>query len=160
VLATKGSESVDLDGRTAAARNAAKLIARLTAELPGGDATSAQHELVVRAALLSVLAGDAEVAIVRGQAIDVSAYCTLANTQRRILSALGIARDPKLIEHNGSGHTTDPALADRLRNVWPQFHAEETARHYAEREHELFAALADDDKAPPENDDTAEEPKP
>jgi hypothetical protein len=88
----------DMDRRTAAARNAARLVKRLEAELPGGSPTAGQRELITRAAMLSALAGDAEVAIIKGQAIDVSSYCTLANTQRRILVALGIGRDPKLID--------------------------------------------------------------
>lgn len=92
----------DLDRRTTAARNAAKLIERLQADL-GGDLTAGQQELITRAALLSILAGDAEVAIIRGQAIDVASYCTLANTQRRVLMALGLRRDPKIID----GHADD-----------------------------------------------------
>jgi hypothetical protein len=109
----------DMDRRYKAARDAAKLIARLEAELPGGaPPTAAQHELCVRAGLLSALCGDAEIAIIKAQAIDVSAYCTLANTQRRILSALGISRDPKLINGHASASTghadADDAEVSRL----------------------------------------------
>jgi hypothetical protein len=114
----------DMDRRTAAARNAAELVKRLEADL-GGDPTTAQQELATRAALLSVLCGDAEVAIVRGQPIDTAAYCGLVACQRRVLSALGLTRDPKLINGHANGQQ---ALANEFPNVWPEFRAQERER--------------------------------
>jgi hypothetical protein len=51
----------DLDGRTHAAQQAHKLVARLEADL-GGDLSTAERELVKRAALLGAIVEDTEVA--------------------------------------------------------------------------------------------------
>src|SRR5260370_41995913 len=79
----------DMDRRYAAARNAPKLVKRLESDI-GGDPTAGQRELATRAALLSVLCGDAEVSIVHDQEFVVSAYLALANHTRSSLLSHGI----------------------------------------------------------------------
>jgi len=108
---------LDLDQRCAAARRARALVATLEREL-GGDPSAAQRELITRVALLSVLSGDAEVAILNGVPIDVTAYCTLANTQRRILSTLGIERRAKVINTGHDDHDS-AAVAELLALLRP-----------------------------------------
>jgi hypothetical protein len=153
----------DLDGRTAPARRARDLVARLQSDLgAGGGLSAAQTELVTRCALLSILAGDCEVKVLRNQPIDVHAYVALVNCQRRVLQALGLQRDPKIIDGSTNGRVADPVLAARLERVWPQYHEAETRRHYADLEREVIDAL--DDSAPPKSDDsvspTREDPQP
>src|SRR5436853_578731 len=77
----------DLDGRTAAARRARELSARLCAGLPS-EPTAAQAELIARGTLLSILASDCEVKVLRNQPIDIHAYVALVNCQRRVLQVL------------------------------------------------------------------------
>jgi len=113
----------DLDGRTTAARCARDLAARLRVD-SNCDATAARGELITRCTLLSVLAGDCEVKVLRGQPIDVHAYVALVNCQRRILQVLGIVRDPKIIDGQVDGHAT----AARLANVWPAYREAEADR--------------------------------
>jgi len=81
-------------------------VATLEREM-GGNPTSGQRELIQRAAMLSVLSQDAEVYIAQGKPIDVSSYCTLCNTQRRILQVLGLQRDSKLIDGNQPNDDSD-----------------------------------------------------
>jgi len=133
----------DLDGRTAPARRARSLAARLCAELPG-DPTAGQQELVTRCALLSILASDAEVKILRNEAIDVHGYVALVNCQRRVLQALGLQCDPKIIDGTDG---TQSSLDTLYGHVWPKYRR-------GEAERELLAALKDDDdNAPPAEED-------
>lgn len=86
----------DLDGRTAAAKQAQALIVCLENDLGGADRLSAaEHELVQRCALASAMLQHMEVAWLSGQGVDVTAYTTLANTQSRILKMLGLERRPR-----------------------------------------------------------------
>jgi len=110
----------DIDQRTIAARRARELVDRLAAETANGHPTAGQAELIQRAVMLGVLAGDAEVAIARGTPIDVSAYCTLANTQRRVLIALGLHQqakdlDAKLIEQSAEDESFRKEVMEVLR---------------------------------------------
>jgi hypothetical protein len=135
----------DLDGRTAPARRARDLAARLRADL-GSDPTAAQAELITRCTMLSVLAGDCEVKVMRNQPVDIHAYVALVNCQRRALSVLGVAPDPKLIDASAN-RVTNPELARRLANTWPEFHEQEIARHARDTDHMAaqIAALGDDE---------------
>jgi hypothetical protein len=88
----------DLDGRTAPARRARDLAARLRADL-GHDPSAAEAELIAGCTLLSILTSDAGVKILRNEAGDVHALTALVNCSRRAYAALGcLTRDPKLIE--------------------------------------------------------------
>lgn len=81
----------DLDNRTAAARRARELVAELQSDL-GGALTTAQRELVKRAALLGAIVEDHEVRWLQRESADLSLYGTLVDRQRRILETLGLHR--------------------------------------------------------------------
>jgi hypothetical protein len=81
----------DLDGRTIAARRARDLVAALTADL-GGDLSAAQAELVQRAGLLGAFLEDAEARWLAGDDVDVAAWLSAIDRQRRTLMALGLER--------------------------------------------------------------------
>lgn len=86
----------DLDGRTAAAKQARAFVAALESDLGGADRLSAaEHELVQRCALASAMLAHMEAAWLTGQGVDVAIYTTLANTQSRILKMLGLERRPR-----------------------------------------------------------------
>ena len=84
----------DLDGRTAASINARRLVAALAADL-GGDLTTAEKELVKRAALLGAIVENYEVDWLENKPADLSTYGRLVDRQRRVLEALGLKRQPK-----------------------------------------------------------------
>src|ERR1700739_2633704 len=81
----------DLDGRTVAARRARDLVSALTADL-GGDVSAAQAELVQRAGLLGAYLEDAEARWLAGDNVDVTAWLSAIDRQRRTLMALDLER--------------------------------------------------------------------
>jgi hypothetical protein len=82
-----------LDGRTVAARAARDLARSITADLGGDDNVSAaQAELVRRAALLGAYLEDAEARWLAGDDVDVPAWLSAVDRQRRTLMALGLER--------------------------------------------------------------------
>lgn len=81
----------DLDGRTRAAKLAHRLVTDLESDL-GGDLSTAQRELVKRAALLGAIVEDYEVRWLEHKGADLSLYGTLVDRQRRILETLGLGR--------------------------------------------------------------------
>ncbi len=87
----------DLDGRTAAAREALQLVASIETDL-GGDLTAGEQQLATRAALLGAIVSDFETRWVAGEQIPLSDYFAACNVQRRILATLGLQRRPKQIE--------------------------------------------------------------
>ena len=83
----------DLDRRTAAGRAAQNLITGLENDLGGAEVLSvAQREICKRAALAGAILEDWECRWVGGEPIEVEAYATLANTQRRLLTTIGLTR--------------------------------------------------------------------
>jgi hypothetical protein len=84
----------DLDKRTASAQQAHRLIANLEAEL-GGDLSTAQRELVKRAALIGAILEDAEVSWLQRRPADLAIYGMLVDRQRRCLEALGLKRQAR-----------------------------------------------------------------
>ncbi|TCU68244.1 hypothetical protein EDE08_109359 [Bradyrhizobium sp. R2.2-H] len=85
----------DLDGRTLAARTAKALIAELASDMGGVDRLSAaERALIHRAALAGAMADDMEATWLSGRPIDVAAYTTLVNAQRRLLATVGLKRQP------------------------------------------------------------------
>lgn len=83
----------DLDGRTKAARRAHALIAELERDLGGREnLTTAQRELVQRAALIGAIVEDAEARWLAGGAANLGVYGMLVCRQRRCLEALGLER--------------------------------------------------------------------
>jgi hypothetical protein len=93
----------DLDGRTAAARMARRLVAELERDL-GRDPSTAESELIQRAALLGAILEDAEVRWLERRSVDLAVYGMLLDRQRRCLEALGLQRQPRNISprHNGA----------------------------------------------------------
>ncbi len=86
----------DLDGRTLAARTAKALIAELASDMGGADRLSAaERALIHRAALTGAMAEDMETAWLSGRPIDVAAYTALVNVQRRLLTTVGLKRQPR-----------------------------------------------------------------
>lgn len=86
----------DLDGRTLAAKQARQLIDDLESDLGGRDRLSAaERELIQRAALAGAMLQDLETRYLMGRGIDVAAYSTLANAQRRLLATVGLKRRPR-----------------------------------------------------------------
>jgi len=84
----------DLDGRTNAARRARQLVADIESDL-GGGLTAAQRELVTRSAVLGAYLQSAEVAWLAGEAVDVGAWFSAIDRQRRLLEVLGLERKAK-----------------------------------------------------------------
>ena len=87
----------DLDGRTVAARHARGLVGALTRDI-GGDPSAAQGELIQRAALLGAFLGDCEARWLAGGDVDVAAWLSATDRQRRLLEALGLDRRPRAVE--------------------------------------------------------------
>lgn len=88
----------DLDRRTSAARRAHELIEAVTGDLGGESRLSTgQQQIVQRAALLGVMAEDAESRWLLGEAIDPLILATIANAQRRLFESVGLRRVPKEI---------------------------------------------------------------
>lgn len=82
-----------VDGRTQAARHYGQLVRAISDDLGGFDEIStAERELVRRAAGLSVLATVAEAKLLNGEEIDIAELVSLGNAQRRILTTLGLQR--------------------------------------------------------------------
>lgn len=81
----------DVDGRSAAARNARRLTTDLIRDI-GGDPTVAQSSLIERAAFTATLLEDAEATWFAEGKLDVQAYGVLHGHLRRTLEALGLNR--------------------------------------------------------------------
>jgi hypothetical protein len=84
----------DLDRRTLASRLAQDLIGSISADL-GGDLTTAQSELVQRAALLGAFLEDCETRWLMGEPVETGAWFSAIDRQRRLLEVLGLKRVPR-----------------------------------------------------------------
>jgi hypothetical protein len=83
----------DLDGRSRAVSKCNELRAALETDLGGADTlTTAQSQLVQRAALIGVQLEDFETRWILGEAIEFTDYMTGVNVQRRVLTTLGLER--------------------------------------------------------------------
>jgi hypothetical protein len=99
----------DLDNRTAAARRARDLVADLESDLGGGDRLPVGlRELVKRAAMLGAIVEDCEVRWLERKPVDLAAYLSAVNAQRRVLATIGLDRRPRDI-------TPDPLAYARQR---------------------------------------------
>jgi hypothetical protein len=95
----------DMDGRSAAYRQAMQLVSGLESDLGGSEAiTAGARELVKRCALLSAICEDAEVRWLKHEEVDLSVYLAAINAQRRCLVTLGLDRRARQV---GSS-TLDP----------------------------------------------------
>jgi hypothetical protein len=82
-----------LDGRSRAAQRIKELVRALTTDLGGeSELTTAQAQLVQRAALLGAALEDWECRHAAGQPIELPDYLAAINTQRRLLATLGLER--------------------------------------------------------------------
>lgn len=83
-----------LDGRTRAARRARDLIAGIEEDLGGSDRlTEAERQLVQRAGILGAVIEHAESRFLAGGGeVELADYLAACNSQRRILTTLGLQR--------------------------------------------------------------------
>ena len=85
-----------LDRRTAAYRETRKLIDELEEDLGGHDRlATGERQLIQRAAVLGAVLTDTESKWIGGEPIDITAYCTVVNAQRRLLETIGLKRVPR-----------------------------------------------------------------
>jgi hypothetical protein len=82
-----------LDGRTLAARRCRDLVSEITLDL-GHKPTASDRELIRRAAVACMLSEDAETRLLAGQNVDPVTVALLGNAARRMLSILGLRREP------------------------------------------------------------------
>jgi hypothetical protein len=86
----------DLDRRTAAYRETAKLINEIEADYGGSDRLSTgERQLIQRAAVLGAVLTDTESRWIESGKIDPTQYCTVVNAQRRVLETIGLRRRPR-----------------------------------------------------------------
>lgn len=86
----------DIDGRTLAARTAKALVGELESDAGGADRLSAgERALIVRAAITGAMCEDVEARWLTGHPIDVAAYTALTNNLRRLLTTVGLKRQPR-----------------------------------------------------------------
>ena len=84
----------NLDKRGRAYRKTVEIISALEGDL-GGDPTTAQRQLIQRAALTAALVEDIEVRWLGGEMIDPVVHATLTNSLRRLLATIGLERRPR-----------------------------------------------------------------
>jgi hypothetical protein len=83
----------DLDGRSRAAARCRQLVKDFESDLGGADELStAQRQLVQRAALLATCIEDFEVRWTMGLVFELPDYLAMVNAQRRVLLSLGLER--------------------------------------------------------------------
>lgn len=109
-----------LDGRTIAARRAHELIETIEADLGGADNLSeGSRQLVQRAAVLGTFIESCEAQWLGGAAVDLADYLAAINSQRRVLSTIGLERRQRDVS---------PTLDDIAREIH-----EEREAHAMER---------------------------
>jgi hypothetical protein len=103
-----GSRLLDgLDARSAPARRYRDLANAIAQDIGGLDVlTQAQLQLARSASGLVVLREALDAKLLRGEPVDVAAYCRISNSLRRLLSTIGLKRVPTDI--------TPPPLRERL----------------------------------------------
>lgn len=95
-LKTKLATLDQLDGRTIAAKQARALMADIESDLGGRDELStAELQLIQRAAITGAILEDVEAAWLAGGQIDAATYTALGNAQRRYLETVGLKRTPR-----------------------------------------------------------------
>ncbi len=92
-----GSRVLDsVDGRSHIARRHVEITAQIAEDLGGINRLSeAQLQLIRSAAGLVVLREGLDAKASNGEPIDVSTYCRISNSLRRVLSTIGLTRVPK-----------------------------------------------------------------
>jgi hypothetical protein len=88
-----------IDNRCHTARRYREINALISADVsPDADLTEAQKQLIRSAAGLVVLRERLDVKAIKGEQIDCGEYCTISNTLRRVLTTIGLKREPKLLD--------------------------------------------------------------
>jgi hypothetical protein len=101
-----------LDGRTRASRRARELIEAIEQDLGGADRLSeGSRQLVQRAAVLGTYIENCEAQWLAGDTVELSDYLAAINSQRRVLTAIGLERRARDI--TGSSFAS---LRDRLQS--------------------------------------------
>jgi hypothetical protein len=95
----------DLDRRTAAYKRTVELIEQIEADAGGQDRLSTgERALIQRAAVTAALAEHLETRWLAGEQIDPALHCTISNSLRRLLEAVGLRRVPRDVsplDHEG-----------------------------------------------------------
>jgi hypothetical protein len=104
----------DIDRRTRAYRKTTELIVSIETDLGGADRLStAERQIIQRAALTGALLEDLETRWLSGEPIDAGQYATLSNAQRRLFETVGlrrVAREvPSLGEYLAKKAAAEPA---------------------------------------------------
>jgi hypothetical protein len=103
-----------LDRRTAAYRETKQLIEEISGDLGGADHLSAaERQMVQHGAVLGAYATDLEAQYLRGRRIDLTALCTILNTQRRCFDAIGYRRRPRDVTPSLEGFLAKLEKADQ-----------------------------------------------
>jgi hypothetical protein len=117
-----------LDGRTIACRRARELVSSLQADLGGTDRLSeGTRQLVRRAAVLGVFIENSEAAWLAGQEVALGDYLSAVNSQRRVLTTIGLERRPRDVPHQS------------LEEIAAELEAERNAEIEVSVEHEAAA---------------------
>jgi hypothetical protein len=88
----------NLDGRSRAVAKCNSLVASFEGDLGGREnLTTAQAQLVQRAAFLAVMCEDFEVHYTLGEPIELADYLTAINVQHRVLATLGLKRQARQV---------------------------------------------------------------
>src|SRR5665213_3619823 len=103
-----------LDGRTVACRRARELVSSIQADLGGSDQLSeGTRQLVRRAAVLGVFIENSEAAWLAGQEAALGDYLSAIDSQRRVLSTIGLERRARDVTHQSLEEITDELEAER-----------------------------------------------
>jgi hypothetical protein len=114
-----------LDGRTIACRRARELVSSIQADLGGIDQLSeGSRQLVRRAAVLGVYIENCEAQWLAGQEVALGDYLSAINSQRRVLTTIGLERRARDV--------TTPTLEE----IADEIAAEEEAAAQRDTEHE------------------------
>jgi hypothetical protein len=105
-----------LDGRTIAARRARELVEAIEADLGGADRLSeGTKQLTRRAAVLGVFIENSEAAWLAGQEVALGDYLSAINSQRRVLTTIGLSRVPRdveTLEQYLAAQANEPSIPD------------------------------------------------
>jgi len=100
----------DLDLRTSAAKAVLVLRDSIVKDLGGDQQLSAMQTcLVENAAMLGAALEDMATAYLTGERVDLALYCTIANSQRRLLADLGLERRARDITDNLADYVRERA---------------------------------------------------
>jgi hypothetical protein len=105
----------NLDQRSTVARRIKDLISQISADRGGKDAiTTAEWQLIRRAASLCVMAESIEADMAREMPFDLNGYGMITDRLRRVLESVGLDRRPRSVND-----APDRALADYFSRPAP-----------------------------------------